>query len=99
LPRERRKAWRHTGYCPQSDALVDALTGRELLIMMAELRAFPPALACRAASGLLHDLHLGRFADAPCGTYSGGNKRKLNLAMALISHPRVLLLDGLVGCN
>lgn len=46
---------------------------------------------------------LAPYIDRPCGTYSGGNKRKLSLAIALIGDPKLVLLDGtesgLIGRN
>lgn len=42
---------------------------------------------------LLKEVGLMKFAHKPCGTYSGGNKRKLSLAVALIGDPAVLFLD------
>ena len=49
--------------------------------------------AVAAADRTLAIVGLSAFADRPCGEYSGGNKRKLTLAMALVGRPRVLLLD------
>jgi ABC-type multidrug transport system ATPase subunit len=49
--------------------------------------------AVTAADRTLAIVGLSAFADRPCGEYSGGNKRKLTLAMALVGRPRVLLLD------
>jgi ABC-type multidrug transport system ATPase subunit len=47
----------------------------------------------REVSGLLQSLGLGPFKDEPCGGYSGGMKRKLSFALALVGGPAVLLLD------
>ena len=47
----------------------------------------------RRVAELLKEVGLMKFAHKPCGTYSGGNKRKLSLAVALIGDPAVLFLD------
>ena len=42
---------------------------------------------------LANFVDLSQYLDRPCGQYSGGNKRKLNVALALIGRPKVMLLD------
>uniref|UniRef100_A0A8C5ZH58 ATP binding cassette subfamily A member 7 n=1 Tax=Marmota marmota marmota TaxID=9994 RepID=A0A8C5ZH58_MARMA len=81
----------HMGYCPQSDAIFELLTGREHLELFARLRGVPEALVT-ASLGLAR-LGLPRYADRLAGTYSGGNKRKLATAVALVGDPAVVFLD------
>ncbi|CAB1106524.1 ABC [Ectocarpus sp. CCAP 1310/34] len=71
------------GYCPQFDALFETLTGREHLRLYA---------AIKAASTMITDLGLGHNADKLAGSYSGGNKRKLSVAVAMIGHPQIVFL-------
>jgi ABC-type multidrug transport system ATPase subunit len=61
--------------------------------MYARIKGVPAADAAAAAAAVIASVGLSRFATRPCGEYSGGNKRKLSLAVALIGGPQVLLLD------
>uniref|UniRef100_A0A8B9MLG3 P-type phospholipid transporter n=1 Tax=Accipiter nisus TaxID=211598 RepID=A0A8B9MLG3_9AVES len=79
------------GYCPQFDAIDDLLTGREHLYLYARLRGVPAEEIKRTA--LSNKLGLPMYADHLAGTYSGGNKRKLSTAIALIGCPPLILLD------
>ena len=86
-------ARRVMGYCPQFDPLLDLMTGRETAEMYARLKGASRADAPAAADAVLRAVGLSRLAHRPCGEYSGGNRRKLSLAVALVGDPRVLLLD------
>ncbi|NXU74146.1 ABCA4 protein, partial [Oreotrochilus melanogaster] len=81
------------GYCPQFDAIDDLLTGREHLYLYARLRGIPEEDIQRVAEWAIQKLGLPTYADHPAGTYSGGNKRKLSTAIALIGCPPLILLD------
>lgn len=83
----------HVGYCPQFGGLVDTMTGREQLTMFARLRGIPEKNISRIVSKLMVDLNFEVHADKPSRTYSGGNKRKLSTAIALIGNPSVVFLD------
>lgn len=91
--RDRAVVQRLIGYCPQFDPLLDLLTGREQLQMYARLKGLPEAEVVRVADSTLRRVGLGPFADRLSGQYSGGNKRKLSLAIALVGNPRVVYLD------
>ncbi|XP_008586239.1 PREDICTED: LOW QUALITY PROTEIN: ATP-binding cassette sub-family A member 7 [Galeopterus variegatus] len=93
VAREPASAHRCMGYCPQSEAIFELLTGREHLELFARLRGVPEAQVAQTASVGLARLGLPRFADRPAGTYSGGNKRKLATAVALVGDPAVVFLD------
>lgn len=80
------------GYCPQFDALLEDLTGTETLELFALLRGIHtkdiPTLSRRLAT----DLNFMKHIDKKVGEYSGGNKRKLSTAVALIGNPVVVYL-------
>ncbi|XP_017911665.1 PREDICTED: ATP-binding cassette sub-family A member 2-like isoform X3 [Capra hircus] len=81
------------GYCPQFDALFDELTAREHLQLYTRLRGIPWKDEARVVKWALEKLELTKYADKPAGTYSGGNKRKLSTAIALIGYPAFIFLD------
>ncbi|XP_069915557.1 ATP-binding cassette sub-family A member 13 [Oryctolagus cuniculus] len=81
------------GYCPQQDALDGLLTGREHLRYYCRLRGIPKQRIPEVVGDLLRRLHLEAHADKPVATYSGGTKRKLSTALALVGKPDILLLD------
>ncbi|XP_056149332.1 retinal-specific phospholipid-transporting ATPase ABCA4 [Lampris incognitus] len=81
------------GYCPQFDAIDDLLTGREHLYLYARLRGVPESEIARVAEWSIQKLGLTEYAGCCAGTYSGGNKRKLSTAIALIGCPSLVLLD------
>ncbi|XP_071433900.1 phospholipid-transporting ATPase ABCA7 isoform X2 [Pithys albifrons albifrons] len=83
----------HMGYCPQFDAITDLLTGREHLEFYSRLRGVPEEETPRVAQWGITALGLGPHADRPAGKYSGGNKRKLSTAIALLGCPSVVFLD------
>jgi daunorubicin resistance ABC transporter ATP-binding subunit len=75
-------------------AAVDGiLTGRENLLMFAELLQLTPASARRRADELLERFDLADAADRRASTYSGGMRRRLDLASSVILPPRLLFLD------
>lgn len=90
---EMQKVHKCMGYCPQFDALVDELTGAEQLTLYARLRGVPENEVQRVVSWAIKKLCLTRYANKPSKTYSGGNKRKLSTAMALIGNPPIIFLD------
>nr|KAF6346092.1 ATP binding cassette subfamily A member 7 [Pipistrellus kuhlii] len=93
VTRKPAAAYSRTGYCPQSDAVFELLTGREHLELFAHLRGVPKAKIVQTVSCSLANLGLQLYADQPVGTYSAGNKRKLATAVALVGDPTVILLD------
>jgi ABC-2 type transport system ATP-binding protein len=68
-------------------------TGRELLALQARLFGLPPAVARRRISELVDLVDLGDALDRMVKTYSGGMRRRLDLALALVHEPEVLFLD------
>ncbi|KAM8986811.1 phospholipid-transporting ATPase ABCA7 isoform 2-T2 [Ara ararauna] len=83
----------HMGYCPQFDAITDLLTGREHLEFYSRLRGVPEEEIPRVARCGIAKMGLVPHADRPAGKYSGGNKRKLSTAIALLGSPPVVFLD------
>lgn len=81
------------GYCPQFDALIEELTGRETLELFCRLRGVPQRNIHNTSMSLATDLNFLKHIDKPVRQYSGGNKRKLSTAVALIGNPAVVYLD------
>jgi ABC-2 type transport system ATP-binding protein len=81
------------GAALQEAALDAILTGREHLILQATLQGIPGAERRRRAQALLERVGLTEAADRRVGGYSGGMKRRLDLALALVHSPRILFLD------
>jgi ABC-type multidrug transport system ATPase subunit len=87
-------ARKNIGFCPQTDPLLDLMTGRETLSMFATLRGIPNAKVAEVVDILIDRLTLRPHADKNAGSYSGGNKRKLSLGIAaLVGDGGVLLVD------
>ena len=79
------------GVTGQFAAVDELLTGRENLRMMADLKRIRPA--ADLVSRLLERFELTEAADKQASTYSGGMRRKLDLAMTLVGNPRIIFLD------
>jgi len=84
---------RAIGVALQEAALDPLMTGRELIRLQATLHGMASAEGARRADKLLERVDLEAAADRRVGTYSGGMKRRLDLASALVHEPRVLFLD------
>ena len=81
------------GLSGQYAAVDEYLTGRENLDMVGRLYHLGRAVSRRRAGELLERFDLADAADRPVKTYSGGMRRRLDLAGALVATPRVLFLD------
>ena len=81
------------GLTGQFAAVDEMLTGRENLQMFGRLFDLPPREARRRADELLERFDLADAADRPARTYSGGMRRRLDLASSLLTRPRMLFLD------
>lgn len=84
---------RSIGVALQDAAIDPLMTGRELLRLQATLYAIPKADGERRSGDLLERVGLSAAGDRRVGTYSGGMRRRLDLALALIGEPSVLFLD------
>lgn len=83
------------GYCPQFDALLDNLSGSQTMEIFGLLRGYRrkdiPPMSDRLAS----NLNFAKHIDKEIKSYSGGNKRKLSTAIALLGQPSVVYLGRL----
>ena len=57
------------GYCPQFDALIERMTGRELLTMFARLRGIPEPCISDVVTSTINKLDLSKYANKQCGKY------------------------------
>jgi ABC-2 type transport system ATP-binding protein len=90
---DRRAVRRKISLAGQSTAIDGAQTGAENLVMMGRLAGLPRAAARQRAGVLLGQFDLASAARRKAGTYSGGLRRRLDLAASLIGRPEVIFLD------
>ncbi|MEM7066481.1 MAG: ATP-binding cassette domain-containing protein [Cyanobacteria bacterium P01_B01_bin.77] len=88
-----RRVRQRLGYIAQEVALDKVLTGRELLELQAAIYHLPGKLAKARIDQMIELLELTDWADKKTGTYSGGLKKRLDLAAGLLHQPDVLVLD------
>ncbi|KAH9367679.1 hypothetical protein HPB48_012795 [Haemaphysalis longicornis] len=81
------------GYCPQSDALLGKLNAYETLRLFGLLRGVPDNQLYSMVERLIKLVDLEEHAGKPCEHYSGGQKRKLSIAVAMVGFPPVVFLD------
>jgi len=93
IVREGAQVRASIGAALQEAALDAILTGREHLALQATLQGIPKAQRTRRTDELLQRVGLTEAADRRVGGYSGGMKRRLDLALALVHGPRILFLD------
>ena len=93
LERHPEAVHRFVGWVPQERAMDPFLTGRENLLFVAGLHHIPAREARDRVDGLLELVELTGAADRITRGYSGGMRRRLQLAMGLVHRPKVLLLD------
>jgi ABC-type multidrug transport system ATPase subunit len=93
VPLSDPKAMAMIGYCPQTNPIFDDLDAYETLWYYGRIRGIDKDILSQRIEYLITQTGLSAHAHRPSGTYSGGNKRKLSLAIALIGDPKVLLLD------
>ncbi|KAL3640608.1 ATP-binding cassette sub- A member 2 [Castilleja foliolosa] len=84
---------RMIGVCPQFDILWDALSGQEHLYLFASIKGLNPSSIKSVADKLLAEVKLTDDAKVRSCSYSGGMKRRLSVAIALIGEPKLLILD------
>ncbi|KJH53200.1 ABC transporter, ATP-binding protein [Dictyocaulus viviparus] len=88
-----RSNFEQVGYCPQFDALNMKLTTMENIELFARIRGVPENHIGSLVRRLLVSLHLQPYSSTITSELSGGNRRKLSVAIALINHPSLILLD------
>ncbi|MFH8572627.1 ATP-binding cassette domain-containing protein [Streptomyces sp. NPDC017993] len=81
------------GVTGQFSAVDNLLTAHENLMLMADLHHLPRREGRRRATELLRRFELTEAAEKPVATFSGGMRRKLDLAMTLVGDPRIIFLD------
>jgi ATP-binding cassette, subfamily A (ABC1), member 3 len=91
---EPEKTRRRIGYCPQFDAHFANMTGREHVELYASIKGIPRDCVKEAAAAKLQEVGLSeKDSDALSSSYSGGMKRRLSLACAIIGQPQIVFLD------
>lgn len=89
-----RFLYRHMfGYCPQQDALCDYMTARELLKYMLMINGCNRYDLDAQVEKWLRKVDIEKYRDQRISSFSGGTKRKLNTAMAMIADPYIIFLD------
>ncbi|XP_021957188.1 ATP-binding cassette sub-family A member 3 [Folsomia candida] len=79
------------GYCPQSDGIIGVLSGLEMVLLFARLRGVKQVK--NDCAEWMERVGLTDSKDVQCRNYSGGMKRRLSAAMALVGDPDIVLLD------
>lgn len=93
LTKQPRQVRERIGYVGQAGGTDDQATAYDNLLLQAQLYGQGRAAAQRRSRELIHALQLDEFADRPAKTYSGGQRRRLAIALALIHQPQILFLD------
>ncbi|XP_073830693.1 ATP binding cassette subfamily A member 3 isoform X2 [Musca autumnalis] len=93
LAADVNKIYKEIGYCPQFDALLEDLTGRETLRIFCLLRGIQRERINHISEELAKSFGFMKHLDKETKAYSGGNKRKLSTALAVIGSPSVIYLD------
>jgi len=81
------------GYCPQHDAIFDLMTVEEHLQYYARIKGIRKDIRDSLVEKQIREMNLEEHRKKPAGTLSGGNKRKLSVAMCVIGNPPIILLD------
>lgn len=81
------------GYVSQSGGLERSATARENLILQARIYGQTKEQACARADELIKALHLEEFADRYVETYSGGQRRRADIALGIVHKPKIVFLD------
>ncbi|MGI5377384.1 ATP-binding cassette domain-containing protein [Streptomyces sp. CA-251387] len=81
------------GVTGQFSAVDGLITGEENMLLMADLHHLPKREGRQVTAELLHRFDLTEAATKPASTYSGGMKRRLDIAMTLVGNPRIIFLD------
>lgn len=93
LATEHEQIRKNIGYVSQAGGTDSGATGYENLILQAQLYGMDDEAAKKQAEHLVKRFQMESFADRPASTYSGGQKRRLDVALGLTHQPKLLLLD------
>jgi ABC-2 type transport system ATP-binding protein len=84
---------RRIGYVAQGGSTWDDSTAREELVLQARCYGISKSDALARADRVLENFQLSEYADRKCKTYSGGQRRRVDIALGVIHEPRVVFLD------
>ncbi len=90
---EEKETRRRLGYVAQEVAIDKILTGRELLLLQGDLYHLNKNYKKARIEELIERLEMNEWIDRRCGSFSGGMKRRLDLASGLLHEPELLILD------
>jgi ABC-2 type transport system ATP-binding protein len=93
VAREPKKVRERIGYVSQLGGTDELATGRENLILQGRLYGLDVATVSARATELMEVLDISEFADRRVKTYSGGQRRRLDVALGIVHRPQVLFLD------
>jgi ABC-2 type transport system ATP-binding protein len=93
VAREPDAVRRSIGYVPQNSGVDVHATGRENLLLQGRVQRVPQGELRRRVGELIEVFGIGDFADRIVRTYSGGMKRRLDVALGLVHRPKVFFLD------
>jgi ATP-binding cassette subfamily A (ABC1) protein 3 len=81
------------GYCPQFDAIFEYMTVYENLEFYGKIKGIKTEYLDKVVNAMIEEMSLGEFTTKIAGRLSGGNKRKLSVAISLLCSPPIVLLD------
>ncbi|MGC5287216.1 ATP-binding cassette domain-containing protein [Micromonospora sp. DT231] len=93
LRKDPAEVRRRIGYVPQGGSTWDESTAREELVLHARMYGIGKADAQRRAVRALDAFQLTEYADRACKTYSGGQRRRVEIALGIIHEPKIVFLD------
>ncbi|MEU2612731.1 ATP-binding cassette domain-containing protein [Micromonospora sp. NPDC007271] len=93
LRKDPAEVRRRIGYVAQGGSTWDESTAREELVLQARLYGIGKAEAHRRAVHALDAFQLSEYADRKCKTYSGGQRRRVEIALGIIHEPKIVFLD------
>jgi len=93
IKKDFEKARKLIGYCPQENLIFDEMTVEEHLVYYAAVKGIPKKIRNQITENAINQLGLDTHRTKMSKTLSGGNKRKLCVAIALLGNPSVILLD------
>jgi ABC-2 type transport system ATP-binding protein len=93
LRKNPREVRRRIGYVAQGGSSWDESTAREELVLQARLYGFSKAAAKIRTAHALEAFQLSEYADRKCKTYSGGQRRRVDIALGIIHGPKIVFLD------
>ena len=87
------KVKKYIGYCPQTNPIFDQMTVEEHLNYYGQIKGIPKSNLKELVDEVINELDLQNYRKKEAGQLSGGNKRKLAVAMAIVGRPPIILLD------